>query len=86
MRSLVIALADQSFFRPFFPYLWSIGLKCQQGRPCLLARLYWFTVEFGLLKPQDGELCIYGGGILSSPGETLYAMESQVPERKPSIS
>lgn len=46
-----------------------------------LARLYWFTVEFGLVK--EGEITkIYGGGILSSPGETLYSLESQQPVRE----
>ncbi|GAC33345.1 phenylalanine 4-monooxygenase [Paraglaciecola polaris] len=40
-----------------------------------LARLYWFTVEFGLVDTQEG-LRIYGGGILSSPKETRYALEN----------
>lgn len=46
-----------------------------------LARLYWFTVEFGLMQTKEG-LRIYGGGILSSPGETEYAISSNIPERK----
>lgn len=46
----------------------------------LLGRLYWFTVEFGLIETTDG-LRIYGGGILSSPNETVYALESPIPER-----
>ena len=40
-----------------------------------LARLYWFTVEFGLVNTQEG-LRIYGGGILSSPQETRDALEN----------
>ncbi|WP_158770700.1 phenylalanine 4-monooxygenase [Paraglaciecola sp. L1A13] len=40
-----------------------------------LARLYWFTVEFGLVKTADG-LRIYGGGILSSGKETRFALEN----------
>lgn len=60
-----------------------LGLHASKEERVFLARLYWFTVEFGLLQPKDGALCIYGGGILSSPGETLYAMESDVPERQP---
>ncbi len=48
----------------------------------LLARVYWFTIEFGLIKTTQG-LKIYGGGILSSIGETVYALDSNVPERKP---
>jgi phenylalanine-4-hydroxylase len=49
-----------------------------------LARLYWFTVEFGLVKTKGG-LRIYGGGILSSPGETHYALESEQAIRKPLV-
>ena len=48
----------------------------------LMARLFWFTVEFGLIEEQ-GKALNYGGGILSSYGETVYAVESDVPERKP---
>lgn len=50
----------------------------------LLLRLFWFTIEFGLFKTQTGWR-IYGGGILSSPGETVYAVESMIPERRPFI-
>lgn len=41
----------------------------------LLQRLFWFTVEFGLIKSNKG-LRIYGGGILSSMTETIYSLES----------
>ncbi len=44
--------------------------------------MYWFTVEFGLLQTKEGTR-IYGGGILSSPAETEYAVNSDKPERKP---
>lgn len=47
-----------------------------------LGRLYWFTIEFGLLKKADG-FRIYGGGILSSKAETIYAVESPIPQRRP---
>ena len=47
-----------------------------------LARLYWFTVEFGLIK-NDAGLSIYGGGILSSVKESEYALNSEIPERLP---
>lgn len=59
-----------------------LGLNATPKERVYLARLYWFTVEFGLLQTADG-LRIYGGGILSSPGETEYAMFSDKPERKP---
>ena len=45
-----------------------------------LARLYWYTVEFGLLATPEG-LRIYGAGIVSSYAETLFALESGSPHR-----
>ncbi|MGZ9898667.1 phenylalanine 4-monooxygenase [Shewanella gaetbuli] len=59
-----------------------LGLAASKEDRVFLARLYWFTVEFGLMQSKKGDLNIYGGGILSSPGETLYALSSE-PERKP---
>lgn len=58
------------------------GLKASKEDRVMLARLYWFTVEFGLIE-RSGNLRIYGGGINSSPGETVYAVESDEPERRP---
>ena len=45
-----------------------------------LTRLYWYTVEFGLIRQHDG-LRIYGSGIVSSKGESLYSLESDAPNR-----
>jgi phenylalanine-4-hydroxylase len=45
-----------------------------------LARLYWHTVEFGLIRSDEG-LRIYGAGIVSSHGESLYSLQSPVPPR-----
>ncbi len=45
-----------------------------------LARLYWYTVEFGLRQSEDG-LRIYGAGILSSPAESKFSLESASPHR-----
>jgi phenylalanine-4-hydroxylase len=45
-----------------------------------LARLYWYTVEFGLIRQPEG-LRIYGAGILSSFGETTFALDDPAPQR-----
>ena len=45
-----------------------------------LTRLYWYTVEFGLIKQADG-LRIYGSGIVSSKGESIHCLESPAPNR-----
>lgn len=58
------------------------GVKASKKERVFLARLYWFTVEFGLLNTPDGTR-VYGGGIASSPGETVYALESDEPLRRP---
>lgn len=46
----------------------------------MLARLYWYMVEFGLIRTPQG-LRAYGSGILSSKGETAYCIESPKPHR-----
>jgi phenylalanine-4-hydroxylase len=48
----------------------------------LLARLYWYTVEFGLIRTSKG-LKVYGAGILSSAAEVKHAIESKDVERLP---
>ena len=45
-----------------------------------LARLYWYTVEFGLIESSRG-VRIYGSGIVSSRAESIYAVESASPNR-----
>lgn len=42
----------------------------------LMSRLYWFTVEFGLIR-EHGDLRIYGAGIMSSSGESVYSVEDE---------
>lgn len=46
----------------------------------LLARLYWYSIEFGLIRTSEG-LRAYGAGILSSHGETVYSIDSELPNR-----
>ena len=48
----------------------------------MLARLYWFTIEFGLMKTASG-IRAYGAGLLSSGGELAYSVEDPRPERLP---
>ena len=45
-----------------------------------LARLYWYTVEFGLIRQGD-ELKLYGAGIVSSHGESIFALDDPSPNR-----
>jgi phenylalanine-4-hydroxylase len=45
-----------------------------------LARLYWYTVEFGLIE-EAGGLRIYGAGIVSSYGESVFALDDPCPHR-----
>jgi phenylalanine-4-hydroxylase len=59
------------------------GLKAQELGACeLLSRLYWYTIEFGLIRQGDG-LRAYGAGILSSSGELQHAVHSRDPHRLP---
>ena len=50
------------------------------GRLPNLARLYWYTVEFGLIRTAAG-LRIFGAGIMSSTTESVFALESDSPHR-----
>ena len=45
-----------------------------------LTRLYWYTVEFGLIDTNEG-MRIYGAGIVSSKGESIYSLDSDAPNR-----
>lgn len=47
-----------------------------------MARFFWFTVEFGLMRGHDG-LKLYGSGLLSSYGESAHAIESPEVQRYP---
>ncbi len=52
----------------------------QYNRLKALSALYWYTVEFGLIL-EEGQLRIYGAGILSGPTETVFALEGASPHR-----
>lgn len=57
------------------------GLRAQSlGKLPQLARVYWYTIEFGLVQQPDG-LRIYGAGIASSASETVFALDNASPNR-----
>ena len=58
------------------------GGQVAAGRGVLpnLARLYWYTVEFGLIKTDEG-MRIYGAGIVSSKSESIFSLEDNSPHR-----
>lgn len=70
------AMLTHPAFAAFTHSYGKLGLKASKEDRVYLARLYWFTVEFGLIKNSSG-VSIYGGGILSSPGETQYVYSDQ---------
>jgi len=74
-------LLTNPWFAGFTEAFGKLGLASQPEEHDALARLYWFTVEFGLIQPPGEDLRIYGGGILSSVGETLYAL-GPTPQRQ----
>lgn len=70
------AMLTNPHFANFTEHYGKLGLAASKEERIYLARLYWFTVEFGLVRSHDG-LRIIGGGILSSPGETNYAYRKE---------
>ena len=64
-----------------------IALKADKKTQMRLFRLFWFTIEFGLIEEKDAnnlsKIKAYGGGILSSKSEVIYSVESNIPERRP---
>ena len=74
-------LLTNSSFANYTQAYGKMGLNATKEQRVFLARLYWFTVEFGLLDTPKG-LRIYGGGVLSSPSETEYALTDKNVERR----
>jgi len=66
-------LLTDPVFADFAQKYGELGLQATPKQRIYLARIFWYTVEFGLIQEQEG-LRIYGAGILSSPGETCYAL------------
>lgn len=68
----------------FADYMQAYGKGGQRaagaGAISKLARLYWYTVEFGLIRSAEG-MRIYGAGIVSSYGESVFALDDPSPNR-----
>lgn len=68
----------------FADYMQAYGAIAKQALDLfgtdIMARLYWYTVEFGLVQTHQG-LQIYGAGIVSSKSESVYCLESHEPKR-----
>ena len=60
-----------------------LGLAASDEERNVLARLYWFTIEFGLIQKPGHPLSVYGAGIASSIGETQRALHEPNVERRP---
>ncbi|TQV71476.1 phenylalanine 4-monooxygenase [Aliikangiella marina] len=74
-------LLTNQAYADFSQHYGILGLNATKEERAMLARLYWFTIEFGLVKSDQG-LKVYGGGILSSKEETVYSLESDIPNRQ----
>lgn len=57
-------------------------IRCVESNIKAMARVFWFTVEFGLMR-EDGKLKAYGSGLLSSIGELEYCIEAPEVQRYP---
>ncbi|SGY92778.1 phenylalanine 4-monooxygenase [Moritella viscosa] len=75
-------LLTNQAYADFSQHYGELGLKADKVDRPMLARLYWFTIEFGLMQSDQG-LKIFGGGILSSKEETRYSLDSDIPNRQP---
>jgi len=70
-------LITNPYFADFYEYFGRAALKATPEQLTKLQRIYWFTVEFGLIQNPEG-VRIYGSGILSSAGEVPYSLGPNV--------
>ncbi len=73
----LLTFPDYALFMEEFGKL-ALSIPAKDRRT--LFRLFWFTIEFGLLNTKDG-IRAYGGGMLSSIHETVYSVKSPIPKR-----
>lgn len=74
-------LTDARFAR-FSQFIGETGLRCDKADYAWLIRLYWFTVEFGLIQ-EEGKIKALGSGLASSPGELTHSIHEPSVVRKP---
>ncbi len=76
-----VPLLANPVFADFMAAYGRAGKRAQaRGQLHNLARLYWYTVEFGLMQSAN-ELRIFGAGILSSPAEAMFSLKDPSPHR-----
>lgn len=82
-----VPLLTNQAFVDFLQALSQIGLEYVGNAHGidLLSRIYWYTIEFGLIR-ESGDLRIYGAGVLSSAGETSYSLSDQPIHRAYDVS
>lgn len=74
-------LTDERFAR-FSQVIGQVGQKCDKADYSWLIRLYWFTIEFGLIR-QGSKIKALGSGLASSPTELVYSVSDNSVIRKP---
>lgn len=77
-----VPLLTNKAYADFMERFGKLALSIDPGWRRRLFRLFWFTIEFGLLK-KNNEFRAYGGGMLSSVSETVYCVDSPIPKRVP---
>lgn len=69
-------------YADFMQRFGEVALQSDEKTQSILGRLFWFTIEFGLMQTPNG-LRIYGAGIISSHEETQFSLENTEPKRLP---
>ena len=77
-----VPLLSHPTFCQFFEGFAAIGMQYLDQPELLdiLGRMYWFTIEFGLIR-EAGDLKIYGAGIMSSYGESKFSLSDEPTHR-----
>lgn len=79
-------LTDERFAL-FSQRIGEAGLACDSADYAWLIRLYWFSIEFGLIRQDDGNNAgnfkALGSGLASSPTELVYSISDATADRKP---